>query len=81
MPEVAAAVERAPEAEPEGQFAGYPYAAREFPGDTGLRAGLLVNEVRLQAGEALYLGAGVPHAYLRGLGIEILANSDNVLRG
>ncbi|KJK54996.1 mannose-6-phosphate isomerase, partial [Saccharothrix sp. ST-888] len=32
-------------------------------------------------GEALYLGAGVPHAYLRGLGIEILANSDNVLRG
>lgn len=79
--EVAAAVERAAEAEPDGQFAGYAYAAREFPGDTGLLAALLLNYVRLQPGEALYLGAGVPHAYLRGLGIEILANSDNVLRG
>ena len=35
---------------------------------------------RLQPGEALYLGAGVPHAYLDGLGVEIMANSDNVLR-
>jgi mannose-6-phosphate isomerase len=79
--EVAAAVERAAEAEPDGQFAGYAFVAREFPGDTGLLAALLLNHVRLQPGEALYLGAGVPHAYLRGLGIEILANSDNVLRG
>ncbi|MFD6414506.1 mannose-6-phosphate isomerase, class I, partial [Nocardia asteroides] len=36
--------------------------------------------VRLQPGEALYLGAGIPHAYLNGLGVEIMANSDNVLR-
>ncbi|MDH6130603.1 mannose-6-phosphate isomerase, class I [Kitasatospora sp. GP82] len=79
--EVAAAVERAAETEPGGQFAGYTYAAREFPGDTGLLAALLLNYVHLRSGEALYLGAGVPHAYLRGLGIEILANSDNVLRG
>ncbi|MGE7435080.1 mannose-6-phosphate isomerase, class I [Kitasatospora sp. NPDC001175] len=79
--EVAAAVERAAGAEPDGQFAAYAFAAREFPGDTGLLAALLLNYVRLQPGEALYLGAGVPHAYLRGLGIEILANSDNVLRG
>lgn len=34
----------------------------------------------LQPGEALYLGAGIPHAYLNGLGVEIMANSDNVLR-
>ncbi|GAA1419382.1 hypothetical protein GCM10009601_16170 [Streptomyces thermospinosisporus] len=41
---------------------------------------MLLNHVRLQPGEALYLGAGVPHAYLSGLGVEIMANSDNVLR-
>ncbi len=41
---------------------------------------MLLNHVRLQPGEALYLGAGVPHAYLEGLGVEIMANSDNVLR-
>ncbi len=41
---------------------------------------MLLNHVRLQPGEALYLGAGVPHAYLDGLGVEIMANSDNVLR-
>lgn len=41
---------------------------------------MLLNRVRLQPGEALYLGAGVPHAYLEGLGVEIMANSDNVLR-
>ena len=41
---------------------------------------MLLNHVRLQPGEALFLGAGVPHAYLDGLGVEIMANSDNVLR-
>jgi mannose-6-phosphate isomerase len=41
---------------------------------------MLLNYVRLQPGEALYLGAGVPHAYLDGIGVEIMANSDNVLR-
>jgi mannose-6-phosphate isomerase len=41
---------------------------------------MLLNHVRLQPGEALYLGAGVPHAYIDGLGVEIMANSDNVLR-
>ena len=79
--QVAAAVERAAAADPAGQFAGYAFAAREYPGDTGLLAALLLNHFRLQPGEALYLGAGLPHAYLRGLGVEILANSDNVLRG
>jgi mannose-6-phosphate isomerase len=41
---------------------------------------MLLNHVRLQPGEARYLGAGLPHAYLHGLGVEIMANSDNVLR-
>jgi len=43
-------------------------------------AALLLNRIVLRPGEAIYLPAGNPHAYLRGTGIEILANSDNVLR-
>ncbi|CAM5582650.1 mannose-6-phosphate isomerase, class I [Streptomyces spiroverticillatus] len=54
--------------------------AHHFPGDPGVLAAILLNHVRLQPGEALFLGAGVPHAYLDGLGVEIMANSDNVLR-
>ncbi|MEU5699520.1 mannose-6-phosphate isomerase, class I [Streptomyces aurantiacus] len=59
-----------------------PYAgiAHHYPGDPGVVAAMLLNHVRLQPGEALFLGAGVPHAYLNGLGVEIMANSDNVLR-
>jgi mannose-6-phosphate isomerase len=55
-------------------------AADNFPGDIGAVLTLLLNAVRLQPGEAIYLGAGNIHAYLRGTGIEIMANSDNVLR-
>ncbi|MEI7032842.1 mannose-6-phosphate isomerase, class I [Streptomyces pratensis] len=58
----------------------YAAVAADYPRDPGLLAALLLNHVRLDAGEALYLGAGVPHAYLRGLGVEVMANSDNVLR-
>ena len=58
----------------------YAAVGRIFPGDPGVIAALLLNFVRLEPGEALYLGAGVPHAYLSGLGVEILANSDNVVR-
>lgn len=61
-------------------YAACAAAAQHFPGDPGFLAALLLNYVRLQPGEALYLGAGVPHAYLSGLGVELLANSDNVLR-
>jgi mannose-6-phosphate isomerase len=63
-----------------GAYAAYAKAARSFPGDRGIIAAMLLNHVLLQPGEALYLGAGVPHAYLDGLGVEIMANSDNVLR-
>ena len=42
---------------------------------------LLLNHVVLNPGEAIYLGAGSLHSYLRGVGIEVMANSDNVVRG
>lgn len=61
-------------------YRAYASIARHYPGDPGVIAAMLLNYVRLQPGEALYLGAGVPHAYLDGLGVEIMANSDNVLR-
>ncbi|MCS0637931.1 mannose-6-phosphate isomerase, class I [Streptomyces sp. LP05-1] len=63
-----------------GAHAPYAALAHHYPGDPGVVAAMLLNHVRLQPGEALYLGAGVPHAYLQGLGVEIMANSDNVLR-
>lgn len=52
-----------------------------YPGDVGALAALMLNHVTLAPGEALFLGAGQPHAYLHGLGVEVMANSDNVLRG
>jgi mannose-6-phosphate isomerase len=55
--------------------------SRYYPGDIGIIAPLLLNAVRLQPGEALYTEAGVLHAYLAGAGVEVMASSDNVLRG
>ncbi|WP_284974393.1 mannose-6-phosphate isomerase, class I [Arthrobacter sp. efr-133-TYG-104] len=52
-----------------------------FPGDPGVLVSLLLNHVSLQPGEVVYLPAGNVHAYLRGLGVEVMASSDNVLRG
>ncbi|MFJ7969493.1 mannose-6-phosphate isomerase, class I [Streptomyces sp. NPDC096324] len=63
-----------------GDYTPYAGLAHHYPGDPGVIAAMLLNHVRLQPGEALYLGAGIPHAYLNGLGVEIMANSDNVLR-
>ncbi|MFE5485728.1 mannose-6-phosphate isomerase, class I [Streptomyces sp. NPDC056527] len=63
-----------------GAHAPYATLAHHFPGDAGVIAAMLLNPIQLQPGEALFLGAGVPHAYLDGLGVEIMANSDNVLR-
>ncbi len=55
--------------------------SRDFPGDPGIAVSLLLNHVDLEPGEALFLPAGNIHAYLHGLGIEVMATSDNVLRG
>ncbi|MFF8901803.1 mannose-6-phosphate isomerase, class I [Streptomyces lydicus] len=61
-------------------YAAYAVLAHHFPGDPGVLAAMLLNHVQLQPGEALFLGAGIPHAYISGLGVELMANSDNVLR-
>ncbi len=55
--------------------------ARFHPGDVGVVVALLLNHVVLEPGQAVFLGAGHLHAYLRGAGIELMANSDNVIRG
>ena len=52
-----------------------------YPGDAGVLAPLYLNLVVLGPGDALYLAAGELHAYLEGTALEIMANSDNVLRG
>lgn len=53
----------------------------DYPRDPGVLASLLLNRIHLEPGESVYLSAGNLHAYLRGTGVEIMANSDNVLRG
>lgn len=55
--------------------------ARVYPGDPGVVVALLMNHVTLRRGEALFVPAGALHAYLGGLGVEVMAASDNVLRG
>ncbi|RNE48755.1 mannose-6-phosphate isomerase, class I [Corynebacterium alimapuense] len=52
-----------------------------YPGDIGVLGALLLNHITLNPGEAIYLDAGQLHAYVRGMGVEVMANSDNVLRG
>jgi mannose-6-phosphate isomerase len=52
-----------------------------YPGDPGVLAALLMNRITLQPGDALFMPSGNLHAYLSGGGVEIMANSDNVMRG
>nr|WP_314420072.1 mannose-6-phosphate isomerase [uncultured Erwinia sp.] len=54
--------------------------AEVYPDDSGLFSPLLLNVIELQPGEAMFLFAETPHAYLNGVALEIMANSDNVLR-
>jgi mannose-6-phosphate isomerase len=69
----------------EGEFAATTQwigrIAKIYPGDPGIIVVLLLNLLRLKPGEAIYLPAGNLHAYLDGVGVEIMAASDNVLRG
>jgi mannose-6-phosphate isomerase len=53
----------------------------DYPDDTGVVVVLMLNLVSLQPGEAVFLRPRTLHAYLRGVGVEIMAGSDNVLRG
>ncbi|XTZ36654.1 mannose-6-phosphate isomerase [Salmonella enterica] len=54
--------------------------AQFYPDDSGLFSPLLLNVVKLKPGEAMFLFAETPHAYLQGVALEVMANSDNVLR-
>jgi len=53
---------------------------RHFPGDIGVFAPLLLNLIHLEPGEAIYIDSGELHTYLQGAGVELMANSDNVVR-
>ena len=53
----------------------------ELPGDPGIVVALLMNHIVLERGEGLFAPAGTLHAYVEGLGVEVMAASDNVLRG
>lgn len=53
---------------------------KQYPNDVGLFAPLFLNVIELQPGEAMFLNACTPHAYIKGTALEIMANSDNVLR-
>ena len=55
--------------------------AGDYPGDPGVVISLMCNHLRLSPGEAVFLPAGNLHAYLCGAGVEVMASSDNVLRG
>jgi len=55
--------------------------AVQYPGDASVAVTLLLNRVRLRPGEAIFLGPGNLHAYLHGVGVEIMGASDNVVRG
>ena len=52
-----------------------------FPGDIGVVVALLLNHIVLEPGQAVFLAAGNLHVYLQGVGMELMANSDNVVRG
>jgi mannose-6-phosphate isomerase len=55
--------------------------ARAFPGDPGIAISLMLNLATLEPGQVLFLPAGNIHAYIQGIGVELMAASDNVLRG
>lgn len=77
----AAAAEKYPESADARTYARVADLAERHPGDTGVVVALLLNHIWLEPGEAVFVPAGSLHAYLAGVGVEVLANSDNVLRG
>ncbi|WP_062077915.1 mannose-6-phosphate isomerase, class I [Demequina globuliformis] len=67
-------------ADAESSMAAAARALAHFPGDAGAIVALAMHAVRLRPGDALFVGAGVLHSYQSGMGLEIMANSDNVVR-
>jgi mannose-6-phosphate isomerase len=78
---IIAALEEAQSTEFAAELANARYIASIHPQDPGVIVALLMNYVVLRRGEGLFLGAGMLHAYVAGLGVELMAASDNVLRG
>jgi mannose-6-phosphate isomerase len=64
-----------------GSLATVADLAKRYPGDVGVVLSLLMNHAVLEPGQALFLPAGNIHAYLYGLAVEVMAASDNVIRG
>jgi len=65
---------------PEAEVGAYETVATAYPSDTGALLSPLLGYLCLQAGQAVYLPAGVPHSYIRGTGVEVMTSSDNVIR-
>jgi mannose-6-phosphate isomerase len=63
------------------EFATAVELGQAYPDDPGVVLALLLNRLTLRPGEAMFLAAGNVHCYLRGTAVEVMANSDNVLRG
>lgn len=76
-----AALETASSAEFAAELAVAREIAARYPRDAGVIVALLMNLIELRRGEAIFLRAGMLHAYVSGIGVEIMAASDNVLRG
>jgi len=82
VPLVARAVDAASRvADPDGALAVVSRLAAFHPGDAGVLAPLFLHCVELAPGEAMYMPEGELHGYLEGVGVELMASSDNVLRG
>ena len=79
--EVVASAQAARDDEFEPDLSWTPKIEEFFPGDIGVVVALLLNHVVLEPGDAVFLEAGNLHAYLSGTGMELMANSDNVVRG
>jgi mannose-6-phosphate isomerase len=81
IPSLVRAVAAAAVARPDRpEYATTAALAEAYPGDPGVLVALLLNQVRLAPGEALFLPAGNIHAHLQGTALEVMASSDNVLR-
>ena len=65
---------------PDEQVTAYATVTDHYPDDPGALITPLLAYLRLAAGEAVYVPAGVPHSYIRGIGLEVMTSSDNVLR-
>lgn len=65
---------------PLAQVEAYATVAREYPHDVGAPLTVLLDYLALEPGDAVYLSAGIPHSYISGIGLEVMTNSDNVLR-